>query len=132
MTYATRSDLEDHYGPDEIAQREAALKAGTVDQVLVDAAALIDGYLVGRYSVPLTAVPPNLILVACSIARYNLLGEAATERARNDYTDALKWLKDVEAGRVRLQAAAPVPGNTPDATVLFTTSTAVFKRAGRP
>lgn len=132
MSYATRDDLALRYGSDELEQRESALPAGALDRILVDADALIDGYLAGRYSLPLSQVPPNVPQVASAIARYNLLGEAATERARDDYKDAIAWLKDVEAGRVLLQSAAPVPGNAPEAMVMMTADESVFKRAGRP
>lgn len=132
MTYATRADLEQRYGADEIAQRESALAPGALDHALGDADALINGYLAGRYSLPLTAIPPNLPQMACCIARYNLMGEAATERARNDFKDAMAWLKDVEAGRVQLQCAAHMPGNEPASVVVQASSPAVFKRAGRP
>jgi phage gp36-like protein len=132
MTYATRQDLEKHYGVDEVEQRESALPAGAVDGALADADALIDGYLAGRYSLPLSAIPANLPQTAAALARYTLLGEAATDRARNDYKDAIAWLKDVQAGRVLLQSAASEPGNGPEAIVLMSTSAAVFKRSGRP
>lgn len=133
MTYATREDLEKRYGAAEIAQREAGLDDVTaVATALTDADALIDGYLVGRYTLPLTSIPSNLVQVAGAIARYNLLGEAATDRARIDFKDALTWLKDVEAGRVRLQSAAPLPANAPAATVQVNSSPSVFKREGRP
>jgi phage gp36-like protein len=132
VTYATRADLEQRYGADEIAQRESALAAGALDHALGDADALINGYLAGRYSLPLTAIPPNLPQMACCIARYNLMGDSATERARNDFKDTMAWLKDVEAGRVLLQCAAPMPGNEPDSVVMLASAPAVFKRAGRP
>lgn len=105
MTYATRTDLEERYGVDELAQRESMLPAGAVDRALADADAMIDGYLAGRYAVPLSPVPDNLPRVACQLARYGLLGNAADERARQDYADAAAWLKDVAAGRVILTEA---------------------------
>lgn len=132
MTYATRADLEKRYGADEIAQRESALADGALEHALVDADALIDGYLAGRYSLPLTAIPPNLPQMACCIARYNLMGDSATERARNDFKDTMAWLKDVEAGRVQLQCASPMPGSEPASVVMLASAPAVFKRAGRP
>jgi phage gp36-like protein len=132
MSYATRINLEQRYGSGEIAQRESALPAGAVVQALVDADAFIDGYLASRYSLPLTAIPPNLPQVACAVARYSLVGESATERARDDYEDAVAWLKDVSTGRVQLQAASPVPGNAPAAMVMMSSCPSVFKRAGRP
>jgi len=132
MTYALREDLAQRYGSDEIAQREAALDPGALDVILADADALIDGYLASGYTLPLVPVPAKLTQVACAVARYNLLGDAVTERARNDYTDALGWLKDVQAGVVMLQVAAPEPELAPAMTVLVPSSASVFKRAGRP
>jgi phage gp36-like protein len=132
MAYATRADLEQRHGADEVEQRESALPAGAVDRALADAEALIDGYLVGRYSLPLTPVPANLPRVACAIARYHLLGDAVTERATEDHKNAIAWLKDVASGRVLLQGAAVEPGNDPATVVMVTGDTAVFKRSGRP
>ena len=132
MTYATRNDLELLGGPDEVAQRESALPAGAVDDILAKADALIDGYLVGRYTLPLTVIPENLPQTAAAIARYNLLGESATDRSRKDFEDAISLLKDIQSGRVLLGAAAPLPGNDPATVVMAESSPAVFKRGIRP
>ena len=105
MTYATRADLEARTGSDELAQRETMLAAGAVGQALADAGALIDGYLAGRYTVPLDPAPGPIVGAACQLARYALLGSAACERSRQDYQDALSWLKDVAAGRYPLAGA---------------------------
>lgn len=107
MPYASPADLEARYGVDELEQRESMLPAGALAQALADADAVIDGYCAGRYAVPLAPAPDNLTRVACQLARYGLLGNAADERARADYEDAMAWLKDVAAGRVLLVAAAP-------------------------
>ena len=131
MTYATRANLEQAYGVDEVAQRESALAPGALDAALAVAEATINGYLTGRYSLPLSSIPPNLPQIASALARYTLLGEAATERARNDYKDAMGWLKDVAAGSVVLQSATPEPANAPSAMVILATSPAVFKRSAR-
>lgn len=112
MTYATRADLEERYGVDELAQRETMLPPNAVDKALADADALIDGYMAGRYTVPLSPVPANLPRVACQVARYLVLGAAADERARQDYEDAVSWLKDVAAGRVILTEAAAAATTT--------------------
>ena len=106
MPYATRADLEDRYGSDELTQRETMLPAGAVDKALLDADALINSYCAGRYTVPLSPVPSNVPLIACQLARYGLLGNAADERSRTDYQDAINWLKDVAAGRAVLTLAA--------------------------
>lgn len=120
MTYATRTDLEERYGADELTQRESMLPAGAVDRALADADAEVDGYVAAAYTVPLAPVPANIVRAACSIARYRLLGDAATERARQDYEDAIRLLRDVQAGRATLMSASPLAGNTPAATLAVT------------
>jgi len=132
MTYALREDMAQRYGTEEIAQRESALDPGALDVILADADAMIDGYLIGGYTLPLVPVPAKLTQVACAIARYNLLGDSVTERARNDYTDAVSWLKDVQAGVVMLQVAAPEPQFAPAMVVMAPQVPSVFKRMGRP
>lgn len=126
MTYATRTDLEARYGTEELTQRESMLAAGSVDRALADADAAIDGYCGGRYTVPLAPVPPSIPRIACAIARYDLLGDSVTERARNDYSDAIAYLRDVQAGRVLLEVAAPLAGAAPAATVEIATRTKIF------
>lgn len=117
MTYATRSDLEDRYGADELVQRESMLPAGAVARALLDADAEVNGYVAGAYGVPLTPVPANIVRIAAAIARYRLLGDATTDQARADYEDAIRFLRDVQAGRATLMDAAPIAGNTPAATI---------------
>lgn len=117
MPYATRQDLTDRYGEDEIAQRESVLPAGAVDRALADADAEIDSYLGGRYTVPLATVPGNVTRLAAAIARYVLLGDAAGELARKAYEDARAWLRDVQAGRAQVEGASALSGAEPAATV---------------
>ena len=53
MPYASRADLEDRYGADEVAQRESMLPDGAVDRILLAVDAQVDAYLAARYAVPL-------------------------------------------------------------------------------
>ena len=126
MTYATRTDLEARYGAEEIAQRESMLPFGAVDRALADADAEIDSYVSSRYTVPLSPVPQVIPRLACAIARYHLLGDAATETARNDYTDARAWLRDLHAGKALLEGPTPLAGSAPAATVEMVTRDKVF------
>jgi phage gp36-like protein len=132
MPYLDRSALEQRYGVEEVAQRLSALAEGSLDTIVTDATSMIDGYLASRYTLPLSPVPEALVANACAIARYKLLGDAVTEHARDEYRDAVVWLRDIAAGRVVLQESAPVPGNAPDTVVMLAPTERVFGRSGRP
>ena len=128
MAYATRSDLEARYAQ-EIAQREEVLPALGLENALADADAEIDGYLSVRYGVPLSPVPTNIRRVACVIARYRLLGDAVSEAARQDYKDALSFLRDIAVGRARLEGA-PTLATSPEArTVQMVSGSRIFGRS---
>lgn len=132
MTYASRDDLELRY-PQEVEQRESVVSMLGVEQALADADAEIDGYLGLRYLVPLNPVPAHLARMACAIARYRLLGDAATAGARSDYEDARAFLRDVAAGRAQIDgvpAAATAPATAQ--TVQMVSSGRLFSRESSP
>lgn len=106
MTYCTLQDLELLAGAAEVDQREIGQGYGAVDKALADATAEADDYLRGRYALPLSVVDSRLRRACVVIARYYLLGDARTEGARQDYKDALAWLKMVQSGQVLLSAAS--------------------------
>lgn len=111
MTYASRADLVDAYGAEEIEQREMALGNEAVAKALADADAEIDSYLCSRYQTPVPA-SANIARIAKQIARYYLLGSSVDERARKDYDDAIRWLKDVQRSVAHLvNAPAKTPGS---------------------
>jgi phage gp36-like protein len=107
MPYCTLQDLIDRYGEEELLQladrdRDDAIDQDVIDQALADASAEIDGYLLDRYTLPISPVPPSLTLAACRIARYQLYTVAPTERVQSDYERAIAWLRDVSRGLIRL------------------------------
>ncbi|NRT54801.1 gp436 family protein [Sphaerotilus uruguayifluvii] len=115
--YATLSDLLARYGEDELAQRSdrtagQVIDSAVIDQALADAAAEIDSSIAGRYALPVASVPPLLVRLACAIARYHLHDEAATQRIRDDYEDALKVLAEIRSGARLLPLAATDGGGT--------------------
>lgn len=123
MTYATQTDLEDAFGATELVQiadrdGDGLPDAGFLAAALKRADSCIDGYLSGRYALPLAApYPPVIVAAACDLARYWLYDNEATERVREGFEDAMVWLKDVAAGKVLLQlpaASANVAIGSPD------------------
>lgn len=67
-----------------------------------DADLEIDGYLAGRYPLPIQQAPGRLVQVAKRIARYNLYATSAPEEIATRYRDAIGWLKGVAAGRLNV------------------------------
>ena len=127
MTYATRTDLENLMGADDVALRESVLPGGALDAALVGADAMIDGYLAGRYTLPLTAVPPSLNLHACNIARY-MLARMPTDEMRKRFDDSKAWLAKVGSGDFSLGIDGS--DHTPDQSggVAFSAERRVFTR----
>jgi len=116
--YATVTDLVDRFGESELIDLtdRAQPPAGMIDadvagKALADACGEADAYLGVRYSLPLTApVPLVLVAVVCDIARYRLYENRATEEVRKRYEDAVRWLRDVSRGAAVLPGAAQATG----------------------
>lgn len=109
MAYCTEANLIDRYGEQMIVHlTDRAMPAtGQIDPEVVAAAigdtdAMIDGFLAGRYRLPLAAVPPLLQDLAEVIAIYKLHAAAPDPKIEADYRDALKLLRDMATGLVRL------------------------------
>lgn len=118
MPYCTATDYAARYGEDELIQRTDRLGTGVMDTVVFDQAAAdadaeIDGYLAGRYTLPLAGVPSILVRLACDIVRYRLFIDKAPEEVRKRYEDARRLLENLAAGRITLglpgAGPAPVP-----------------------
>lgn len=116
MTYATQADLETRFKNQELIELTDDANLGVIDAaavavVLVDTDAEINGYLASRHSLPLTQVSPELVRLACDIARYRLYDNRATEQVKARYDDAIRKLRDVANGKASLgidEASQPV------------------------
>lgn len=107
MAYATQQDMLDRFDEAEIIQLTDEKDLGVVDtailaKALADADAAVDGYLMGRYTLPLATVPVALTRIACDLARFFLYDDVATEGVRKRYEDALDFLKALASGKISL------------------------------
>lgn len=115
MNYCTRQDLIDRFGEDELIQLTDRAGTGAVDdavldQAIEDASGEIDGYLAsGGYATPLSPVPRIVTAKACDMARHALYDDHATEQVRKRYEDAIRFLRAIADGTVRLGVSAPGP-----------------------
>ena len=108
--YATLSDMQTRYGVDllRVASKPGTVELDTaaVQLAIDDASSIIDGYLAGRYSLPLAHVPTALVPICCDIARYRLYGEQAPEQIGKRFEAAIAFLKSVGKGELALGLSA--------------------------
>jgi phage gp36-like protein len=115
MAYATQADLVARFGEDLVLQladrdRDGTLDAAVADAALADATALIDGYLLTRYSLPLPSVPDILRPIATAIAFRQLHTEGPPDAVERLYKDALAQLDRIARGIIVLDVT-PEPGS---------------------
>ncbi len=80
--------------------------AGVVDAAIADADDLINSYLRSRFALPLVEVPGLIKKCARFIVRYALSEDHATDRIREDYKQALKWLSEARDGKMDIGITA--------------------------
>jgi len=105
--YCSQDDLIKRFGEGELVDLTDESSTGAVDaskvtQAITDASASIDGYLAGRYQLPLANVPAVLNRLAADIARYFLYDNGASEQVQKRYDDAITFLMAVSKGNVAL------------------------------
>ena len=109
MLYATQDSLIKRYSLETVRslarERTGGVDEAKVQEALEDASQTIDSYLAGRYSLPLKSAPAVLERHCCYIARYFLEKNRATEQARRDYDDSIRFLERVAAGTIALGLA---------------------------
>jgi phage gp36-like protein len=110
--YATVSDMIARFGDTQIIRlsRPEDRTAETVDEdkvnvALADATALIDGYIRGRYFVPIAVPPAEIVRAACVLARYDLADNersSPSEEMSKGRADVIKWLEQISKELVNL------------------------------
>lgn len=109
MGYAVKQDMIDRFGETELVQltnkdnnAATSIDDPALEQALIDASAEIDGYLSGRYALPLANVPQVLKRNACDIARYHLYDDRVTEQVAKRYESTVAYLRSVGKGDISL------------------------------
>lgn len=108
--YAQVDDFVVRIGERESIELTDREMQGVVDEdllqvALADSSSQIDGYLGGRYKLPLATVPQNLVRICCDLARYHLTSKSSvtmTEEVENRYKFCLKELENISKGVVSL------------------------------
>lgn len=89
-----------------------------VEKAIADAGGRIDGYLQGRYPVPLQPAPQLVRSLCVDIAVYNLFArrgfdeDSADKAVVTRYRDAIRLLEQIAAGKISIGANRPAPAQT--------------------
>ena len=107
VLYANRESLIKRYTLKVLEQiawlpETQTLDEAKVQEALEDASQTIDSYLGGRYALPLKTETAVLERHCCYIDRYFLEKNRATDQARQDYEDTLRFLEKVASGAISL------------------------------
>lgn len=122
MSYCAQADLVTRYGESELIQLTDRAGLGVIDaealaQAIQDTDAEIDARLGGRYPLPLEAVPPVLLKIACELTYYGLWHDQVPELVAERAKAARKLLEALGAGTLSLGLAeTPVPAGAPEFT----------------
>ena len=119
MPYATLQELNDRYGTtllvsltDRGEVATGMIDSAVVAKALTDASEVIDGFLSVKYVTPLATVPGLVNDLCKSIAIYKLHITMPEEKIARDYDAAMKALRDISDGRLRIPAAGVEPAAT--------------------
>ena len=93
---------EDMSGYTPAEQEATAAAMANVERALRDAGHTINGYIGGRYQLPLAEVPEVLTLHCCQIARFVLYDDIASKQVDTLYQASIKFLRDVSTGMAEL------------------------------
>ncbi|MFU2131940.1 gp436 family protein [Gallibacterium anatis] len=121
--YATADDFVLRIGEQQAIELTDRDRTGEINQqvlavALTDSSSQIDGYLLGRYPLPLVTVPDNLVRICCDIARYRLVSMSevtTTDEIIERYKLSLKELEQIASGKISLGIATT--DNTTDDSV---------------
>lgn len=134
MAYCIQSDIEKLVPTQELAQitteSGSTPDADVVTEMIAKADAEIDAYCGSRYTVPFTTVPDIVASLSVDMAIYHLYSRRsiAPEVRRLKYDDAVKFLKDVAAGRATLGASETTAAGASQDVAEISSATRVMSR----
>lgn len=115
--YATRQDMIDRFGGEEIRQltdkstpRTGLINDTVLNRALADADGDINAALRRRYALPLATIPLELVRVACNLARYYLYDDHAGDEVTRRFNDEKKFLAQIADGTMTLGVDAAGAG----------------------
>lgn len=112
MAYATVQDMIDRFGASEMirlstpdGQTMDGVVVDRVERALAECSATMDSYMRQRYGTPLDIAPQEVRTRCADLARYDLAtgdGKTPSDDTTKRADAALRWLRDVASGLVKL------------------------------
>lgn len=135
MAYCTVTDMVSRYGQQDmvlLSWREGVadgeINQPVIEQAIADATAEINGYIGGRYELPLIQVPDVLVRHCCDIARYLLGGDRTPEAVQKRYDSVISYLVKVGKGELSLGLAEGTPASPSDTIAIIQSDGQIFNR----
>ena len=113
MDYCTIEDIETQTSTPTLIQLtsddgQEAVNRVVAQEAILYSSTLIDGYLRGRYTLPLDAHFPLLRILAIDLSIHRLytrrMRDEMPEVIENNYKNAISTLKDIQKGVISLQS----------------------------
>lgn len=113
VSYCSSSDIESYVSTPTLIQLTNddggdVINDTVTQEAIIYASTLIDGYLRGRYTLPLDTQFPLLKILCIDISVYRLysrrMRDEMPEVIENAYKNAISTLRDIQKGVVSLQA----------------------------
>lgn len=135
--YCTPDDMTSRFSEDELIQltdkdgSHGGVVSAVLEQSISDASATIDGYIGGRYQLPLSSVPSILTRLCCDVARYFLYDDQLGEdhQVSKRHKEAIDYLKLVGNGKVQLGISSKSERPQATSTAMMQSGGSVFSRA---
>lgn len=127
--YLTITAFVDRFGLDEVVRMTDGDGAGRIDRklliaALIDAQAVVDAHLAGRYALPLATTPPVIALAVADLARARLYPRGAPDGVGDAAKSALRMMERIQGGQMTLGvAAADVPATATETPILISKGT---------
>ncbi|WP_166838704.1 gp436 family protein [Rheinheimera pleomorphica] len=135
MPYCTVADMISRYGQQDmilLSWREGAadgeINQPVIEQAIADATAEINGYIGGRYELPLSLVPDVLVRHCCDIARYLMSGDRTPETVQKRYDSVISYLVKVGKGDLSLGLSQGNPTEPSETIAMIQADGQVFNR----
>jgi phage gp36-like protein len=122
MAYSTLDDIKAHIPEENLIQLTDDENLGTINQTRIDEAIeyadeIINGYLRGRYTLPLSPVPGLITKLSVDLAIFHLYSRRLElempESMMQRYKNAIKLLEQIQRGLITLGVdsdVTPEPG----------------------